>query len=152
MSWVNCLILNLFFLSNAVPTIKDSDVETNENNTIDTTKTNDTADIVDSINQSPIFNHIARVRGQPLQGPSIAGVSFFNVENAKNEVCFECMDKDDQIDQLKSQIQALKGQLIKTRKKTWYLEKVKRNLDESLSDLKKQNIISGKDCQFLEVI
>lgn len=47
-------------LSNAVPSIKDSDVETNEINTIDTKKTNDTVDIINSINQSP----------------AIAGVSF----------------------------------------------------------------------------
>lgn len=62
------------------------------------------------------------------------------------------MDKDDQIDQLKTQIQTLKNKLQTAQKKVSYLEKVKRNLDTAFSDMKKQNIINEEDCKFLEVI
>lgn len=65
--------------------------------------------------------------------------------------CMECVNKDKIIDTQIAQIRKLRKSLEDAQKKTWHLEKTKRELATSLAELKKQSIIDEELLAALEV-
>lgn len=65
--------------------------------------------------------------------------------------CKNCRIKDALIEAKDLEIQQMRKQLLKTQKKVWYLETVKRKLGTAFLELKKQSLVNEELSNILEV-
>lgn len=70
---------------------------------------------------------------------------------AENQECMESKMKDELIEMKDVQIKNLQNRLKKAQKKIWYLENVKKKLNDTLSGLKRTNLINEELHKKLEV-
>lgn len=85
----------------------------------------------------------------PTSSSTVATVETSNVQGCSH--CVECVKKDKLIDIRDAQIRELRKTLNKVQKKVWYLETVRKKLDATLSEMKKQSLLDEELSRTLEV-
>lgn len=85
----------------------------------------------------------------PTLTSTVATVATSNVQSSSH--CIECIKKDKLIDIRDAQIRELRKTLKKVQKKVWYLETVRKKLDATLSEMKKQLLLDEELSRSIEV-